>query len=174
MALNEVVREVETDLADMIARTEATITVGDLPSLRGQRTQLVQLFQNLIANSLKFSRPGVPPRIEILAYTPESQDGVHVLVSDNGVGIPANQLEKIFGLFNRAHSEQGFEGSGVGLALCRRIAIAHGGDIRVTSVPAEGTAFTVVLPAAALAPTRPKTVYQAPASVIPRLESYPA
>ena len=117
-----------------------------------------QLFQNLVSNALKFSRPGVAPAVEISAY--ERADGlVGIRVADNGIGIPANQIDKVFGLFNRAHAEGDYEGSGVGLALCRKIAIAHGGDIAVTSVPGEGTTFHIGLRGATLA-TAPSSARQ--------------
>ena len=144
--LVDLLGDIEGNLADLIARTGATVRIDPLPVVWGQRTPLVQLFQNLIANALKFSRPGVPPRIELRA-SDRPDGGVEIAVVDNGVGIPANQLARVFGLFNRAHEGSGYEGSGVGLALCRKIAIAHGGEIRVASVPAEGSVFTVALPA---------------------------
>ena len=107
--------------------------------VRGFPTQLRQLLQNLIVNALKFHRPGTPPRVEI-AY----ERGRGLVIRDNGIGIPADRLEDVFGLFNRAHATEGYEGSGVGLALCRRIALAHGATLELSSAVGVGTTFVVV------------------------------
>ena len=157
VSLRTLIYEVEQNLDDLIRRSGAHITVESLPVVWGHRTQLLQLFQNLISNALKFSKPGIPPQLHItLDYPPDG--GVVVHVRDNGVGIPPNQIEKVFGLFNRAHSADGYEGTGVGLALCRKIVIAHGGDIRVSSVPAEGSTFLISLPEEMLIRYCPVTV----------------
>lgn len=142
--LDVVCEEVLKNLHDSVARTGARVDVGRLPIVEGQRTQLVQLFQNLLSNALKFSRAGVPPQLHISARVTD-QGRLEVRVSDNGIGIPPNQLDKVFGLFNRAHAGEAYEGSGVGLALCRKIVIGHGGQIRVASA-GEGTCFTFDLP----------------------------
>ena len=143
--LAELYEDVRRDLGAGIIARRAVVRAEGLPVVRGARTQLAQLFQNLIANALKFVGEGVVPRItvrgELLA------DGrLAVAFSDNGIGIPPERLSQVFGLFNRAHAEQGFAGSGVGLALCRKIAIAHGGTLEVASAPGRGTTFTLTLP----------------------------
>ena len=149
--LAAVLGEVRLNLADQLARTGATLTAGPLPTLRGYPTQVYQLLQNLISNAVKFARPGVPPVIEVTA---EDVDGdgagpmARVTVADNGRGIPAQQLSEVFGLFNRSGNVGEVEGTGVGLALCRRIAIAHGGGLTVASVAGEGTAFHFACPRA--------------------------
>ncbi len=145
--LNEVMHAIEQDLANLIERSGAKVEFNNLPIIIGYPTQLSQLFQNLLSNALKFSRPGVVPRVRV--YSAEEQDVkgfFKVVVSDNGVGIPSNQLSSVFGLFNRAHAEEGYEGSGVGLALCRRIAVAHDAELSVQSVHGEGTHFTIAFP----------------------------
>ena len=143
-SLDEVLAEVLLNVHDAVERRGARVTVDELYVVSGHRTQLVQLFQNLLSNALKFARPGVSPTIAITVH--EREDGPEIRVADNGIGIPANQLDKVFGLFNRAHAEDNFEGSGVGLALCRKIVIAHGGRISLASVPGEGTTFSLSLP----------------------------
>lgn len=142
--LNELCDEVLKNLHDSIARTAAEVTREQLPVVEGQRTQLLQLVQNLLSNALKFSHPGVPPRVRISAAS-VSDGRMEISIADNGIGIPPNQIDKVFGLFNRAHAEQSYEGSGVGLALCRKIVIAHGGQIRVISAGV-GTQFVFDLP----------------------------
>ena len=144
-----VLGEVRLNLADQIGRTGAIIVVeGALPTLWGYPTQVYQLVQNLVSNAIKFARPGVPP---VITITPagSTDDAAHVTFADNGRGIPAHQLQDVFGLFNRSGNAGEVEGTGVGLALCRRIAIAHGGALTVTSVAGEGTAFLFVCPRAA-------------------------
>ena len=152
-SLDEVLAEVLLNVHDAIERCGARVSVDELYVVNGHRTQLVQLFQNLLSNALKFARPGVPPAISIAVV--ETDGEREIRVADNGIGIPANQLDKVFGLFNRAHAEGAYEGSGVGLALCRKIVIAHGGRISLVSVPGEGTTFFLRLPPAADAPQRP-------------------
>ena len=149
--LAAVLEEVRLNLADQLGRTGATLTAGALPVLRGYPTQVYQLLQNIISNAVKFARPGVPPAIVVSA-----EDGgagmARVTIADNGRGIPAHQLQDVFGLFNRSGNVGEVEGTGVGLALCRRIAIAHGGGLTVTSVAGEGSAFHFVCPRAEGAP----------------------
>ncbi len=150
LEFGQVLENVLRDLHDLLQRTGARVTVGTLPRVRAYETQLTQLCQNLLANAIKFARPGVPPRVAVSCReltNPRGGDYYHIDFSDNGIGIPSNQVEHIFGLFNRAHGqEEAYEGTGVGLALCRRIAIAHGATLTAASVPTEGTTFTLALP----------------------------
>jgi len=149
--LNIVLVALKQDLSNLIDRSNATVEVGVLPTVVGYPTQLTQLFQNLLSNALKFSRPGVAPLVQVfLAEDQDMQGYCKVVVRDNGVGIPSNQINNVFGLFNRAHAEEGYEGSGVGLALCRRIAVAHDAEISVTSILGEGTQFAVAFPVASV------------------------
>ena len=155
--LSDLVAEVQVDLYDLIERSGATIKVEALPSIVGFETQLKQLFQNLLSNALKFRQDSIPPRVIIRSAPVQSDASKFVIeIRDNGVGIPANQLDKVFGLFNRAHEGESYEGSGVGLALCRRIAIAHAATLTVASEPGIGTAFFFSLPIAALQETLKK------------------
>ena len=149
--LNDLVVEVCANLQDLITRTEAVVEVGDLPRLQGIHTQLMQLFQNLLANALKFARPGVTPRI-VVSCEQERSGACRVRVRDNGCGIPPDKLDSIFTLFDRGGRDQLSEGSGVGLALCKRIVTAHGGRIEASSYVGEGTYFDVWFPPQACGP----------------------
>lgn len=143
--------EVKEDLFDLIDRSNATIQLESIPDITGFETQIKQLFQNLLSNALKFSKKEVAPVVCVRPSKEQAEiDRFVIEISDNGVGIPANQIDKIFGLFNRAHEADSYEGSGVGLALCRRIAIAHAANLTVESTPGEGTTFFLSLPKTAL------------------------
>jgi light-regulated signal transduction histidine kinase (bacteriophytochrome) len=139
--LGEVIAAALRSLDAAIAESGIRISVGDLPVVTGHRTQLTQLFQNLINNAIKYRR-SESPLVEIDARpTPTGWD---VSVTDNGIGIPSQYHETIFGLFKRLHSRS-VPGTGIGLALCRRIAEAHGGAVRVDSAPGRGSTFHVIL-----------------------------
>jgi PAS domain S-box-containing protein len=142
--LNQVADEVRLDLADAIGRTGATVDIAPLPSITGERHLLRVLLQNLLANGLKFAHPGNAPQLTLHAEA--NDDGWELRVRDNGIGIPASKLDKVFGMFTRLHSRKLFEGSGLGLATCRKIVELHGGRIWATSDEGEGTCIHVVLP----------------------------
>jgi len=149
--LSRLLSEVKVDLFDLIERSEAEILVSQLPSVTGFETQLKQLFQNLLSNALKFRKENVAPQVIIRPLATQTDASKFVIeIKDNGVGIPANQLDKVFGLFNRAHEGGNYEGSGVGLALCRRIAISHAATLTVESTLGEGTTFYLGLPQSSL------------------------
>ena len=133
--------EVAEDLRPRLADARATLDVGDLPAIRGDARQLRRLMQNLISNAVKF-RADAPPRVEVSAA--ESAGGWVVTVRDNGVGVAPDESGRIFGMFARAHSEQ--EGTGIGLAVCRRVVEAHGGRIWVEPAEGGGSAFRFTLP----------------------------
>jgi light-regulated signal transduction histidine kinase (bacteriophytochrome) len=145
--LDRVISRVVHDLDARIDETQATILVGDLPTVRGDVSQLTELFQNLIANALKFSR-GEVSRVTITA----ERDGEEWVfsVADNGIGMDAEHFERIFQPFQRLHGEAEYPGTGIGLAVCQRIVAQHGGRIWVTSRPGEGSTFSFTLPVAAL------------------------
>lgn len=117
---------------------------GPLPLIQGDRSQLVQLFQNLLGNAIKYCGPD-PPRIEIGAQ----RDGAfwRVSVRDHGIGIAAEHHERVFEIFRRLHSQKAYPGTGLGLAVCRRVVTRHGGRIWVETPPGEGTCFVFTLPA---------------------------
>jgi PAS domain S-box-containing protein len=140
--LGEVYEQVLVSLAAVIAESEATIEAGALPRVFGLEPQLTQLLQNLLQNALKF-RGEAPPRVRVSA---EAQgDQWVVRVRDNGPGIEPEQQERIFGAFVRAPSRRRQPGSGIGLAICRKIVERHGGRIWVDARPGEGACFTFTL-----------------------------
>ena len=147
--LQETMRDVLSDLQLRIEETGADVRVGNLPTVVAIPSQMVQLTQNLIANALKFIRPGVAPVIEVSSRYLEGGDGmacVQIVVSDNGIGFDDKAAAKLFKLFHRLHGRSEYEGTGVGLATCRRIAENHGGTIAVSGVLGQGATFTVTLP----------------------------
>jgi signal transduction histidine kinase len=106
---------------------------------------LAQVFQNLIANAIKFRRADEAPQVHVSAT--REGDLWRFSVADNGIGIPADQRERIFQIFHRLHTREEYPGTGIGLALCRRIVERHGGRIWVESEPGEGATFYFTLPA---------------------------
>ncbi len=144
--LGEVVRSVISDLEIRIQETDATVDLLDLPRVKADPMQMRQLFQNLIGNGLKYRRKGVPPLVRISA-TRSSDDGTcRIEVADNGIGFDQDYAERIFGIFQRLHGRSAYQGTGVGLAICRKICERHGGSIVARGRPGGGATFTVVLP----------------------------
>ena len=144
--LNQVLQEVLSDLELRIEHTHAKIEVGTLPVIHADLSQMRQLFQNLIANALKFHHKDIPPVIKI---TGEVKSQVCVLtVQDNGIGFDEKYTDRIFTIFQRLHGKHEYEGTGVGLAVCRRIAEWHGGHIVAKSGIGRGATFSVTLPLA--------------------------
>lgn len=139
----EAVKTATQSLRLAITETGARITYDNLPTVVADATQLTQLFQNLIANAIKFRR-NCPPEIEIRA---DSEEGFwHIAVSDNGIGINTEYFGRIFEMFQRLHGSKTYSGNGIGLTICRRIVERHGGRIWVDSVPGKGSVFTFTLP----------------------------
>ncbi|MSQ97695.1 MAG: two-component sensor histidine kinase [Xanthomonadales bacterium] len=135
--LNKPVADAMANLAVLIGEREAQITVAALPEVCGDGVQLMQLFQNLINNGIKFcSAP--PPKIAIGAHREEGRWVVEV--SDNGIGIAPAHYQKIFQIFSRLHSREAYPGTGVGL-VCKQIMERLGGHIDVASMPGQGTTF---------------------------------
>lgn len=157
VSLYNLVQDVLTTLELSIKEKQAEISVSHLPDAPVFSSQMTQLFQNLLANSLKFARPSEPPRITI-SHTfknPSQLNGyavrkasryLQINVADNGIGFQNESAEKIFGLFSRLHSKTQYEGTGLGLAICRKVAENHGGVIFAHSTPNTGAVFTLVLP----------------------------
>jgi light-regulated signal transduction histidine kinase (bacteriophytochrome) len=127
-----------------IEDANAKVTHGPLPTVMADEAQLGLVFQNLIANAIKFRREDVPPRVHVSAER-EGDEWVFS-VADNGIGIDPEQADRLFQIFQRLHTREEYEGLGIGLALCRRVVERHGGRIWVESEPGEGSTFTFTLP----------------------------
>ncbi len=142
--LNEVIEEVVSNLENQIDRTQGRVEFSKLPMIEADPTQMYQLLQNLINNGLKFNREDHPPVIKVTAGT--SDDKCKLTVKDNGIGFDMQYLDRIFKPFQRLHSRQEYEGSGMGLAICRRIVERHSGEITASSAPGKGSTFIITLP----------------------------
>jgi signal transduction histidine kinase len=139
--------ELIMELAATVRATSETageISVGPLPVIDGDRTQLGQLFQNLLTNALKFTRPGHAARVEVSAV--RSGDGWIFAVEDDGIGIAADARERVFQMFKRLHTGEAYGGTGIGLAICRRVTENHGGRIWVEGNSKGGTTIRVLFP----------------------------
>jgi PAS domain S-box-containing protein len=140
----EAAREACDRLQAAIAESGATVSIGDLPTVSADATQLVQLFQNLIGNGMKF-HGAEPPRVTVEAHR-EGSEWVFA-VADNGIGLEPQYAERIFVLFQRLHSIEQYQGTGIGLAICKRIVERHGGRIWVESELGKGSTFLFTVPA---------------------------
>ena len=159
--LGQIVKEVLDDLSELMLAKNATIHMEYLPQCQVYGSQMRQLFQNLISNALKFSNPGTAPLIQIThrlvpgglvpeARPSEKENIFHrICVEDNGIGFDERYAEKIFVIFQRLHSRKAYGGTGIGLAVCKRIVTNHQGYIAVRSQEGQGTTFTIHLPAKA-------------------------
>jgi light-regulated signal transduction histidine kinase (bacteriophytochrome) len=156
--LGEVVRGVISDLEATLEESGGHVEVGDLPTIDADRPQMRQLFQNLIGNAVKFRSPGEAPMVRVRARVlPEGGDGARaggapggrlcrITVEDNGIGFDEQYLERIFAPFERLHGRGSYEGTGMGLAICRKVVERHGGEISAKGSPGEGATFIVTLP----------------------------
>jgi signal transduction histidine kinase len=156
--LGQVAHEVVSDLDGRLQLSRGKVEIDELPTLSADPLQMRQLLQNLIGNALKFQRPDVPPLVRVSSriVSGPSSDGdnesrparCELIVTDNGVGFDSAYSEQIFELFQRLHGRDQYEGTGMGLAICKKIAERHGGSISVTSTPGQGSRFVVQLPVA--------------------------
>ena len=157
--LAEITASVVNDFELTIGEKKAIITTGKMPVVQAIGLQMNQLFYNLLGNALKFSKPGIPPVIEISAeaISPEAAaehiqkplafaQYYHIAITDNGIGFEVKYSEQIFEVFKRLHSREIYPGSGIGLALCRRIVENHNGRLYASSTPGVGTTFHLILP----------------------------
>lgn len=144
--LSVVVDAVLGDLEGAADRTGASVTRDDLPTVEADPLQMRQLFQNLLTNALKFRRSDVAPRVHVGRRSLGDGAREEITVVDNGIGLEPQHAERIFGVFQRLHGHDEFEGSGIGLAICRRIVERHHGTIRAAPHPGGGAVFEVVLP----------------------------
>jgi len=142
--LTKLAKEVISDLEIRIEEVDGTVELGVLPDIKADPLQMRQLFQNLIGNALKFQCPGVPPVIKVwgLCTSQECQ----FMIADNGIGFDEKYKERIFNVFERLQGRSEYQGTGVGLAICRKIVERHGGTIIAESTPGQGATFTITLP----------------------------
>jgi light-regulated signal transduction histidine kinase (bacteriophytochrome) len=146
--LNDVLKNIESDLEVLIEEKNATLLIEQLPHVNGVPVLLYQLFYNLVNNALKFSKIIEPPVI-IIQYSSVKLDGSNfakISLADNGIGFDQEQSEKIFITFTRLNSKDQYEGTGLGLTLCKKIVQRHGGFISANGVENKGAEFIVLLP----------------------------
>jgi light-regulated signal transduction histidine kinase (bacteriophytochrome) len=137
--------EAQNNLFDLIKENEAEIiTEGKLPTLMVNKTNIIRLFQNLLGNAIKFKKRDTPPAITLKVV--ENKDEWLFSVKDNGIGVPAEKFESIFEIFNRLHSKEEYEGTGIGLASCKKIVEANGGTIWLESEENIGSTFYFTMP----------------------------
>lgn len=147
--LTELVDAIESDLEILFQQRHATIIYGPLPKVNGVPVMIYQLFYNLINNAIKFAQTDRPPVIELFAeqVQVQGQPFHRIIVKDNGIGFEADEAEKIFQTFARLHPKDLYDGTGLGLSLCRKIVERHGGTISASSEMDKGSEFTILLPA---------------------------
>lgn len=161
-----VAADVLSNLEARIEETSATISLGELPIIQADRSQIMQLLQNLLVNAMKFHLPEEPPMVTVHAHILEPGEEqlpynfpggplcqIHVV--DNGIGFDEKHLDRIFAPFQRLHGRSEYEGTGMGLAICQKIAERHGGKITAQSKPGAGSTFIVTLPAKQMEVDRP-------------------
>jgi light-regulated signal transduction histidine kinase (bacteriophytochrome) len=144
VGLNQVFHDAVANLSTAIRESGANVAREELPEVTGEETQLLQLLQNLIGNAVKFRKPDVPPQVHISAQKEENEWVFEV--RDNGIGIEKEHFDAVFQIFKRLHTREEFAGTGIGLAVCKKIVERHGGRIWVESVPGEGTTFFFTIP----------------------------
>ena len=152
LSLAEVFDTVLSDLSVALQEADGQVDVAATPTIEADRTQMEQLFRNLIGNALKFRRPGVPPQVTVeVAAEAQPIDAVPgpahaIVVTDNGIGFESSQGSKLFQPFKRLHARHQYEGAGIGLAICEKIVLRHHGRITASGTPGAGATFTVTLP----------------------------
>jgi PAS domain S-box-containing protein len=147
--LNDVVSTVVSDLEMRIQDAQGRVEIAALPRIWGDRGQMAQLFQNLIGNGVKFRKPGQSPVVKVWSelQTPASGEASWwITVEDNGIGFDEKYRDRIFQIFQRLHGRNEYEGTGIGLAICRKIVERHGGSITASSTPGAGAKFVITLP----------------------------
>ncbi|MDY6802362.1 MAG: PAS domain S-box protein [Cyanobacteriota bacterium] len=142
--LKEVATAVVSDLEVRVEESRAKVEIGNLPTLDADALQMRQLFQNLISNALKFHKKDDPPAVKLEATRQDNMYEIKVI--DNGIGFEEKYSDRIFTIFQRLHGRSTYEGTGIGLAVCRKIVERHGGSITARSTPGEGATFIFTLP----------------------------
>lgn len=144
MSSGQALEKALANLKTLVDESGATIIQGKLPQVMVDETQLVQLFQNLVGNALKFRGPAAP---RVLVEAERQGNEWRFTVEDNGIGIEPQYFERIFVIFQRLHGKEEYPGTGIGLAICKKIVERHGGHIGLDSQPGQGTTFWFTLPA---------------------------
>ncbi|ALC16761.1 putative multi-sensor signal transduction histidine kinase [Desulfuromonas soudanensis] len=144
--LDSILAVVARELKPRLEVMAGELRAEGLGTITGDPEQIRQLFQHLVENALKFRRPEVPPRIDIVREIDDDGRFFRIVVSDNGLGFESRHAERIFGVFQQLHGRGLYAGSGVGLAICRRIAERHGGSLTAQGTPGAGAVFTLILP----------------------------
>ena len=145
VSLTEVAKDAASDLEILINRVKGSVEISELPTVDADATLLRQLFQNIIGNSIKYRKESEPPIVKIYGSVTDSV--CQVFIEDNGIGFDECYCQKIFKPFERLHGKNSpYSGTGMGLAICKKIVTRHGGDITVRSIPGQGTTFIVTLP----------------------------
>ncbi len=157
--LQLLIENIESDFELLIEQKQATIHCKDLPVIEAISLQMSQLFSNLISNALKFSKTGIPPEINFTSTKLSAKDAAaygenngvteyyHIICSDNGIGFQQEHAAQIFNIFQRLHGKTEYSGTGIGLAMCKKIVQNHHGEIFALSEPGKGTVFNIILPA---------------------------
>ncbi len=147
--LAQITQEVLSDLEVTIQQSGACVEIGELATITGDPFQMRQLLQNLLGNAIKFHRPQEPPYVKIYSEVTRAINGsefCQLQIEDRGIGFDEKYLSRIFNIFQRLHGRSEYQGTGIGLAICRKIAERHNGSITATSTPAQGAKFIVSLP----------------------------
>ena len=154
--LNKIAEDVVSDLEARLDETGGSVEIDELPVIEADELQMRQLFQNLIANALKFRKPDIPPQVTVSAEKVPSGtssngdlpdvEAVRIYVKDNGIGFDEKYLDRIFTPFQRLHGRNEYEGTGIGLAVCRKIVERHGGALTARSETGKGSTFIATLP----------------------------
>jgi light-regulated signal transduction histidine kinase (bacteriophytochrome) len=137
--INQIIAGIQQDLNQAIKENNASIKVAPLPTIKCNATAIRQIFQNLIANAIKFHQPNTPPVVQITCR--EQATHWEFCVADNGIGIHKHKLDAVFQMFTKLHLPTEFEGHGIGLAFCKKIIELHQGDIWIESTPNAGSQF---------------------------------
>jgi signal transduction histidine kinase len=149
VSLESVAQETLYDLEETIKKYKGKVEINSLPVIEADPAQMQHLLLNLIGNALKFHKPDTPPEIKLyatLAKVLDSEAWIQLCVEDNGIGFSMEHVDRIFQPFHRLHGRGAYEGSGMGLSICRKIVERHGGSITAVSEPGKGSTFMVTLP----------------------------
>ena len=155
--IKALLHDIESDFSDLLYEKHAVLLIGDMPTVKGVPFQLRQLFNNLISNALKFAKEDIPPVVSITSAMVKGSDidnskaspeatYAHIAVSDNGIGFSPENASRIFEVFQRLHGKTEYEGTGIGLAICMKIAENHGAIMNAASQPGKGATFNIYFP----------------------------